>query len=180
MAGVRNQISGGVPASIRSGIGPNSSSSRNSRQLLDTIPFCNSTKAVPTVGCPAKGSSFAGVNMRTRAAQSGRVAGSTNAVSVKLSSRAIFCMAAASNFEASGKTASEFPDNGSDVKTSTTVYGYDFVWVIGREPQRSDLSPHKIRKALARRQTRFGRAYHPFQTLGRAVPTHHWPQGAAP
>src|SRR5215469_12320398 len=173
IAGVRNQISGGVPASIRSGIGPNSSSSRKSLQLLDTIPFCSSTKAVPTVGCPAKGSSFVGVNMRTRAAQSDLVAGSTNAVSVKLSSRAIFCIAAASNSEASGKTASEFPDNGSVVKTSTTVYGYDFVWVIGREPPQSGLFPHRIRTALALRQTRFGRAYRPFQTLGRAVPTHH-------
>src|SRR5215472_9104574 len=71
--------------------------------------------------------------MRTRAAQSDRVAGSTNAVSVKLSSRAIFCMAAASISEACGKTASEFPDNGSVVKTSTTVYGYDFVLVMCRE-----------------------------------------------
>src|SRR5947209_5143409 len=119
--------------------------------------------------------------MRTRAAQSDRVAGSTNAVSVMLSSRAIFCMATASNSEAPGKTASEFPDNGAVVKTSTTGYGYDVVRVIGREPPRSGLSPRRIRTALALRQTtRFGRAYRRFQTLGRAVPTHHSPQGAAP
>lgn len=114
------------------------------------------------------------------AAQSDRVGGSTNAVSVKLSSHAIFCMAAASNSEASGKTASEFPDNGSVVKTSTTVYEHDLVRVTGREPLRSGLSLHRIRTALALRQTRFGRACRPLQILGRAVPTRHSPQGAAP
>src|SRR6476620_6184640 len=86
---------------------------------------------------------------------------------------------AASNSEASGRTASEFPDNGS-VKTSTTVYEGDLVRVTGREPPRSGLSLHRIRTALALRQTRFGRACCPLQILGRAVPTRHSPQGAAP
>ena len=36
------------------------------------------------------------------------------------------------------KTASEFPENGSVVKTSTTAYGY--VWVTDREPPRSGLA----------------------------------------
>jgi hypothetical protein len=93
----------------------------NSWQLLDTIPLWSSTKAVPTVGCPAKGVSFVGVNMRTRAAQSGRVAGSTNAVSVRFSSLAIFCIVSVSNSDASGNTANELPDKGSVVKTFTTA-----------------------------------------------------------
>ena len=72
-----------------------------------------------------------------------------------------------------------FPDNGS-VKTSTTGYEGDLVRVTGREPPRSGLSLHRIRTALALRQTRFGRACRPLQILGRAVTTRHSPQGAAP
>jgi len=76
---------------------------------------------IALAGRSAKGVSFVGVNMRTRAAQSGRVAGSTNAVSVKLSSLAIFCIVSASNSDASGNTANELPDKGSVVKTFTTA-----------------------------------------------------------
>ena len=53
-------------------------------------------KAVPTLGCPAKGISRAGVKMRTR-----RVlpcsAGRTKVVSEKLNSRAMSCMVALDN-----------------------------------------------------------------------------------
>jgi hypothetical protein len=49
------------------------------------------------------------------------VAGSTDAVSVRFSSLAIFCIVSASNFDASGNTANELPDKGSVVKTFTTA-----------------------------------------------------------
>jgi len=74
--------------------------------------------------------------MRTRTAQSLRVAGRTKAVSAKLSSLAILCMVTASNSDASGKTASGFPAKGSAVKTSTTVYAWDRLSAITREPPR--------------------------------------------
>src|SRR5687767_1541598 len=71
-----------------------------------------STAAVPTVGCPANGSSALGVKMRTRQG------GNTNVVSGKLNSRAIACIARSERPCASGKTASWLPLNGWSVKTS--------------------------------------------------------------
>jgi hypothetical protein len=68
---------------------------------------------------PAKGSSVAGVKIRTRASPPCS-AGSTKTVSERFSSRAIRCIAGASNREPSLKTASWLPSSGVSVKTSRT------------------------------------------------------------
>ena len=68
-----------------------------------------STHAVPMVGWPANGTSRAGVKIRTRAAQSGRVGGSRNVVSEQFISRAMACISASERPAASNTTASGFP-----------------------------------------------------------------------
>jgi hypothetical protein len=79
-----------------------------------------SSAPVPTVGWPAKGSSRAGVKMRTRAVCAACSGLSTNTVSDRLNSRAIFCMRAPSSPSASSTTASGLPPKRSSVKTSST------------------------------------------------------------
>ena len=76
------------------------------------------THAVPSVGCPAKGSSSAGVKMRTltpRAVPSEV----TKVVSEKPNSRAMRCIAPVSRSAASRTTASVLPAWSCSAKTST-------------------------------------------------------------
>ncbi len=63
-----------------------------------------SRTAVPTVGCPANGSSAAGVKMRARAVWARFCAFSTNTVSGRLNSRAITCMRSGESSSASSTT----------------------------------------------------------------------------
>src|SRR5262249_55027562 len=80
-------------------------------------PVLASTNAVPTFGCPANGTSLAGVKMRTL-----RVCptsdGKTNELSEKLNSRAICCICCSERPSAWGRTASGFPPNRVSVKRS--------------------------------------------------------------
>ena len=69
---------------------------------------------------PGKGSSAAGVKIRTRAVPPSS-AGRTNVVSEKPISRASACIVPASSSRASVKTASWFPASARSVKTSTTT-----------------------------------------------------------
>ena len=78
-----------------------------------------STHAVPMVGWPANGISRAGVKIRTRASQSGRVGGSRNVVSEQFISRAMACISASESPAASNTTASGFPPKTRSVNTST-------------------------------------------------------------
>jgi hypothetical protein len=68
-----------------------------------------STWAVPTVGCPAKGSSAPGVKMRRRRECFALSGGKTKTVSERFSSRAVACMISVSRPLASGNTARGFP-----------------------------------------------------------------------
>ena len=74
--------------------------------------------AVPIVGCPAKGSSAAGVKMRSAAVLTGSRGAEQKTVSDKLNSRAIFCIAASSRPSESSTTASGLPASLVSVKTS--------------------------------------------------------------
>ncbi len=74
-------------------------------------------KAVPTLGWPANGTSVVGVKMRTRRVCP-RSAGSTNALSEKLNSRAICCICRSESPRASGSTARGLPPKSRSVKTS--------------------------------------------------------------
>ena len=88
-----------------------------------TIPARASANAVPIVGCPAIGSSSAGVKIRTRASVSGRSGGSTNVVSEKFISFAIACIVALESPRPSSTTASWLPPNrsiGEDVEMECT------------------------------------------------------------
>ena len=80
-------------------------------------PRVASTNAVPTLGCPANGTSTAGVKIRTR-----RVlpfsGGKTKEVSAKLNSRAICCIRLSDSPVAAGSTASWLPPKRVAVKTS--------------------------------------------------------------
>ena len=80
-----------------------------------------STKAAPSVGCPAKGSSAAGVKMRMRTSAPSACGGSTKTVSDRFVSRASRCIVSESRSRASVKTASWLPASAVSVKTSTTV-----------------------------------------------------------
>ncbi len=80
-----------------------------------------STNAEPSVGCPANGSSAAGVKMRMRTSASAARAGRTNTVSENAISFASACMVASSRSRASVNTASWFPSSGVSVKTSATT-----------------------------------------------------------
>ena len=73
---------------------------------------------MPTLGWPAKGSSSAGVKMRTRASPPAS-GGSTNVVSERFISLAMACICTAVSPSASGNTASGLPANGRSVNTST-------------------------------------------------------------
>ena len=85
-----------------------------------TRPTETSVQAVPMLGCPAKGSSMAGVKMRTRASPpaSGAV---TKVVSERFISVAICCIDSSLSPSASGKTASGLPANGRSLNTSTWI-----------------------------------------------------------
>src|SRR5438034_287481 len=76
-----------------------------------------STKAVPSVGCPAKSISLTGVKILIFAWPPAS-AGSTNVTSEKLISRASACIVSPSSPRASVKTASWFPSSGLSVKTT--------------------------------------------------------------
>jgi hypothetical protein len=92
------------------GTGPTFSSSTNSTSLPDCDRYSSASRqAVPTVGCPAKGISFAGVKMRSFANASARVACCTNTVSDRLNSRAIVCICSVPSASASSTTASGLP-----------------------------------------------------------------------
>src|SRR6185503_482376 len=67
----------------------------------------------------AKGTSRAGVKIRTRAAQSLRVGGSRNVVSEQFISRAMACISASERPVASKTTARGFPPKTRSVNTST-------------------------------------------------------------
>src|SRR5581483_2007401 len=77
-----------------------------------------SSTAVPTVGCPAKGSSAPGVKMRSLARCFFSSAGSTNTVSGWLNSRAMLCIASPDSPSASSTTASGLPEKRFSVNTS--------------------------------------------------------------
>lgn len=124
IAGVVSQIKGRVPLSTRTGMGPAFSSSTKDSLPSGTMPSFTKRKLAPTVGWPAKATSCLGVKMRNRATQSGRVAGRTNTVSDRFSSRAMFCIMPSSSAFASINTASGFPSRGRWLKTSTTWYRY--------------------------------------------------------
>ena len=113
-----SQMRGRSPASTRMGTGPTFSSS--AKRSPTATPSSRRTNAVPIVGWPAKTISRAGVKIRTRATQPGRVAGRTNVVSDRLSSRASFCIVPSSMPDASVKTARALPSRGRSVNTSTT------------------------------------------------------------
>ena len=71
--------------------------------------FCSgppSTNAVPSVGCPANGSSVPGVKIRIRTSASSACGGSTKTVSEKFISFASACIVSGSRSRASVKTAS--------------------------------------------------------------------------
>jgi hypothetical protein len=76
------------------------------------------------VGCSAKGTSRAGVKIRSAATQSGRVGGKRKTVSERFISRAICCMRLSSSPRASRSTASGFPPNTRSVNTSTCTNLY--------------------------------------------------------
>ena len=114
----------GLPSSS-TGTGPILSSRTNREAPSGAIPCAASTHAVPTVGCPAKGNSRAGVKIRSAATQSGRDGGKRNTVSDKFISRAIFCMTASSSPRASRSTASGLPANTRSVNTSTCTKRYE-------------------------------------------------------
>jgi hypothetical protein len=80
-----------------------------------------SNTAVPTVGCPANGSSCVAVKIRTLADAVGLVGFNRNTVSDRLNSRAIICIAAEASASPSLTTARPLPANGRSVKTSSRV-----------------------------------------------------------
>ena len=80
---------------------------------------CASTQAVPSVGCPAKGSSCAGVKMRTSARSSSSA--STNVVSERFISRAMSCICSTERCAQPRTTASGLPASGRSANTSTIV-----------------------------------------------------------
>ena len=86
-------------------------------------PRLASTHVVPTVGCPAIGSSRLGVKILTRRAAWADSAAITNVDSLKFISCASSCISPALSVAASVKTASRLPPKGRDVKTSTRVNG---------------------------------------------------------
>ncbi len=86
--------------------------------------FCSGpprTNADPSVGCPANGSSVAGVKIRIRTSAPSACGGSTNAVSESCSSRASACIVSSSRSRASVNTASWLPARAVSAKTSTTT-----------------------------------------------------------
>ena len=108
------------------GTGPTISSNtmRVSSPVSGNSPRAASTCAVPTVGCPANGSSPPGVKIRTFRVLSGSSAGRTNVVSEKLNSRAMAAISPVERPRASCTTPSWFPPNARVVKTSAVVYSY--------------------------------------------------------
>ena len=103
----RSSTTGTVPTPVSSSITPRCSGSP-------------STKAVPSVGWPANGSSWSGVKIRMRAVPPCS-AGNTKTVSERLSSRATRCIVSSSRPRPSVKTASGLPVSGRSVKTSATT-----------------------------------------------------------
>jgi len=105
-------------------------SSRRTRTTTAPLPVSSvissrcralaATIAAPSTGCPAKGSSAAGVNMRMATSPSCSGA-STNTVSESFSSRARRCMSSAEIPRASVNTASWLPSSGVSVKTSSST-----------------------------------------------------------
>ena len=114
----RNDGLAGSPSSVTS-TGPIPSSRLNRVVPSGSNPSVASTHDVPMVGCPANGTSRAGVKMRTRAAQSPRVGFRRKVVSEQFISRAIFCITPPSGPSAPSTTASGFPPNTVSVNTST-------------------------------------------------------------
>ena len=104
-------------ARARPGSRPAPVSSRTASQPVRSP----STNAVPSTGWPAKGSSVAGVKIRTRAPPRPR-RGSTNTVSDRLSSRAARCMSSPLEAGAVVNTATGLPSSGTSVNTSTIMY----------------------------------------------------------
>ncbi len=81
-------------------------------------PSSASAKVVPTVGCPAIGSSTPGVKMRMRTSVPAASGGRTNVVSENAISRAMRCICTGARPGPSGNTANWLPLSGSSVKTS--------------------------------------------------------------
>ncbi len=91
--------------------------------LTSGVRACASRIAVPMVGWPANESSRAGVKKRTRAECAGLLGFSTNAVSDRLSSRAMLCICSVLRASASLTTASGLPQKRRSVKTSSVCSG---------------------------------------------------------
>ncbi len=84
-----------------------------------TLPSDTIRYAVPSVGCPANGSSWSGVKIRIE--YRSPPASVTNVVSLNPISRAIACMPASSRSAGgSGTTQSWLPANGRSQKTSSS------------------------------------------------------------
>jgi len=100
----------------RTGTGPTLRSSLISRAPLAP----RKTKAVPSVGCPAKGNSSSIVKMRTRTPRwhSMVVRGRMKVVSERFVSLANACICASVRPRPSRTTASAFPSSGVALKTS--------------------------------------------------------------
>jgi len=100
----------------RTGTGPTLRSSLISRAPLAPCK----TKAVPSVGCPAKGNSSSIVKMRTRTPRwhSMVVRGRMKVVSERFVSLANACICASVRPRPSRTTASAFPSSGVALKTS--------------------------------------------------------------
>ena len=103
---IQTKLSASPFHSSDTGVGPIPSSSVSESTGGATIPARASAYVVPMVGCPAIGSSSAGVKIRTRASVSGRSGGRTNVVSEKFISFAIACIVALESPRPSSTTAS--------------------------------------------------------------------------
>lgn len=104
---------------MRTATGPTVSSRTMCWTSSGTAPVSASSTAVPTVGCPANGSSTAGVKMRSFRVPASVWAGSTKTVSDRFNSAAMRCICPVERPWPSGKTASGLPPNTRSVNTSS-------------------------------------------------------------
>ena len=103
--------------SSRTGTTPAPVSSRSRRAAAARA----STNAVPSIGCPANGSSSAGVKIRIRTCPSAGRADRRRPSRERFISRASGCSCSSGISRASVKTASWLPASGTSVKTSATT-----------------------------------------------------------
>src|SRR5512137_386421 len=105
-------------------------------------------KAVPSVGCPANGTSDCGVKIRTSNPPPLSSSFRMNVVSEKFISRAIFCMSVSESDSAWRMTASSFPAYLSSAKTSTMERGWKPMLVLTQAGWH-DFGADRIRKMRA-------------------------------